>query len=66
MYGLSLLVFKAWVETCQDLLILSHNISDITIIAIKGADYHGSIYDVSKSETTNFLEDSVLNDSEFI
>ena len=42
------------------------NVGDITIKTLKGAGYHCSIYDVSKSEAMNLFENSVLNDRGFI
>ena len=51
---------------CNDLLILRVNISNIGIIAVKGADYCCVIYHNSKSETINLLENSVLIDSSYI
>lgn len=42
-----------------------HN-SDITIITVKGADYQYKIIGISKSDATNLLENSVLNDREYI
>ena len=37
------------------------NISDITIITVKGVDYRCIIHDNSKSETISLLENSVLD-----
>ena len=38
------------------------NISDIAIITVKNVDYHCIIYNISKSEAINLLENSVLKD----
>ena len=42
---------------CHDLLMMSLNISNITIITVKGANYH----DISKSDAIHLLENSVLH-----
>lgn len=42
------------------------NVSNITISILKGAGYHCSVYDASKSEAMNLFENSVLNDRGFI
>ena len=42
------------------------SLSDITIITVKGIDYWSTISDISKSDTTNLLENSVHNDQGFI
>ena len=42
------------------------NISDIAIITVKGVDYHCIIFDISKSDATNLLENSVLDDIGYI
>ena len=38
------------------------NISDIAIITVKNVDYRCIIYNISKSEAINLLENSVLKD----
>ena len=38
------------------------NISDMAIISFKNIDYCCIIHNISKSETINLLENSVLND----
>ena len=47
---------------CHDLTMLSVNIREIEIIAVKNVDYHCIIHDISKSEATNLLKRSVLED----
>ena len=42
------------------------NISDIAIITVKGVDYHCIIFYISKSDATNLLENSVLDDIGYI
>ena len=51
---------------CHDLKMLCLNISDTAIITIKGVDYHCIIHDNGKYETIHFLENSVLEDPEYI
>ena len=46
----------------SNLLMLYVNISNITIIAVKGDDYYCIIYDNNKPDTINLLENFVLND----
>ena len=41
---------------CQDLLMMSMNLSDIAILNIKGSDYHCIITGISKSEAINLLQ----------
>ena len=53
-------------NSCSDLTILSVNISDIDIIAVKNVDYHCSIHSVSKYEATNLLESPVLENCGYI
>ena len=47
---------------CNDLAMLNVNISDIGTITTEGADYRCIIYDISKSETINLLNNYVLED----
>ena len=47
---------------CHDLTILSVNISDITVITVKDADFRCVIHNISKSDAINLLENSVLED----
>ena len=51
---------------CHNLTMLSVNISDIAIIAVKNVDYHCIIYNISKSEVINLLKNSVLENCEYI
>ena len=45
---------------CHDLLMLSVNISDITIITVKNVDYHCIIHNIkSKSKAINLLKSAV-------
>ena len=56
---LSILRFKfqkSFCNHCHYLLMLSLNISDITIITVKGIDYNCIISDNSKSDTILLLE----------
>ena len=46
----------------HDLAMLSLNVSDITLIAVKGVDYHCTIHGISKSEGICLWENSVLDD----
>ena len=39
------------------------NLSDLTIITVKGVDYRCIIHEISKSEATNLLKHSVIEDS---
>ena len=50
---------------CHDLTIFSVNISDIAIITVKNVDYCCIIHKISKSEATNILENSVLENCGF-
>ena len=47
---------------CHDLTILSVNINVIAIITVKNADCRCIIHNISKSEATNLLKNSVLKD----
>ena len=47
---------------CHDLTMLSVNISDISIITVKNVNYRCIIHNISKSEATNLLKNSVLED----
>ena len=47
---------------CHDLTMLSVNISDIAIITVNGVDYRCIIHDISRSEATHLLENSVFDD----
>ena len=40
---------------CYDLTMLSVNITDIAIMAVKNVDYRCIIHNISKSETINFF-----------
>ena len=44
----------------HDLSMFSLTISDIGIITIKNADYHGIIHNIRKSKAINLLENSVF------
>ena len=50
----------------HDLTILSVNISGIVIIINKNVDYRCIIHNISKSEATNLLENSVLKDRGYV
>ena len=47
---------------CHDLSMLCLNISDIAITTVKNVDYRCIIHNMSKSEATDLLENSVLAD----
>ena len=47
---------------CHDLTKLIVNIGNIAIITVKNTDYCCIIHNISKSETINLLEKSVLED----
>ena len=51
---------------CNDLTMLSVNISGIVIITIKNVDYYCIIHNISKSEAINLLENSVLKDRAYM
>ena len=40
----------------------SVNVSDIAVITVKNVDYRCSIHSISKSEASNLLKNSVLED----
>ena len=50
---------------CHDLM-LSLNIRDVVITAVKNVDYRFIINDISKSEAINLLENSALEDRGYI
>ena len=45
---------------------MSPGINNIAIITVKGDDYSGIIYGISKSDGIHFLESSILDDNWFI
>ena len=47
---------------CHDLSMLCLSISNIAIITVKYLDYCCIMYNISKSEAINILENSVLED----
>ena len=51
---------------CHDLTMLSVNIKDIDIIAVKNIDYRCIIYNISKTEAINLLRNSVLPSRAYI
>ena len=51
---------------CQDLTMLSINISVIAIITVKNVDYPCITHNISKSEAINLLENSVLKDRGYL
>ena len=51
---------------CHDLTILSVNICDIAIIAVKNVDYCGIIHNISSSKAINLLKNSVFEDRRYI
>ena len=50
----------------HDLTMLYFSASNIAIITVKRVDYCRIIYDINKSEATHLLENSVLDDHEYI
>ena len=50
----------------HDLLMMTPYINNIAIIAVKGDSYLCIIHDVSKSDAIHLLENSMLDDREFI
>ena len=51
---------------CHDLSVLCFSLRDIAIIIFKTVDYRCIMYNISKSETINLLENSVLEDLGYI
>ena len=51
---------------CHHLTVLCFNISDIANFTIKNLDHHFIIYNISKSEETNWLKNSVLENRGYI
>ena len=51
---------------CHDFTMLCLNFSDIDIIIVKGVDYRCIIHNISKSETTYLLNNSVHEDRGYI
>ena len=47
-------------------VMLSVNIRDITIIAVKNVDYHCTIHNISKSDANNLLKNSLFEDRGYI
>ena len=47
-------------------VMLSVNIRDITIIAVKNVDYHCTVHNISKSEANNLLKNSLFEDRGYI
>ena len=59
--------FQGYVcNSCHDLTMLSVNISDIVIMTVKNVDYRCITRNISKSEATNLLKNSVLENSGYI
>ena len=46
---------------CHDLSILVYDLNDFMILSIKGMDYRCYVFDMSKSDTINQLNNSVLD-----
>ena len=51
---------------CHDLLKISPDINNIAIVTVKSVDYRCIIYRVSKPDVIHLLENSMLDDHEFI
>ena len=47
---------------CHDLMMLNVNICDITIVTVKDIDYRCAIHEISKYESIQLLENSILDD----
>ena len=50
---------------CHD-LVICHNISDITIVNVKGVDYGFIILDINKCEPVHLLDNSVVDGHEYV
>ena len=50
------LIFNLIWNECNDVLIMSLNLSDITILNISSADYRCTINEISKSEVINLMQ----------
>ena len=50
----------------HDLSILCLNVSDIVIITVKDVDFCCIIYNISKSKAINLIENSALDDREYL
>ena len=51
---------------CHDLIMLSVNTSDITIITVENVDYCCIIHKISKSEAIDLLQNFALKDRGYI
>ena len=51
---------------CHDLSMLCLDISDIAIITVKNVDYRCIMYNISKTEAINLLENSGLENRSYI
>ena len=51
---------------CHDLSLLTVNKSDIAIITVKNVDYCCIVHNIRKSEATNLLKNSVLEDRGYL
>ena len=51
---------------CHDLMLLCLNLSNIAIITVKEVDYCCITYDTGKYDSSHILENSILNDCEYI
>ena len=51
---------------CHDLSVLCLNISDIANITVKNVDYRCIMHNITKSEATHLLENSVLEDRGYL
>ena len=51
---------------CHDLTILCLNMSDITIITVKGAHYRSIIHGITKPEAIHLLKNHVFDDRGYI
>ena len=49
-------------KRCHDLLMMSINLSDITILNIKGSDYHCIISRISKNEPMSLMQNADLTE----
>ena len=59
-------VCNAVCNGCLDLTMLCLNLTDIAIITFRNVEYRCIIYNITKSDVINLLENSVFNDRGYI
>ena len=57
---------NSYCNSCPDLTMLCLNFSTISVIAVKSVDYRCIIHGIRKSETIHLLENSLLDNREYI